>query len=209
MNRRHPTPPPLRVFPVTVGQQERSLRRRWLTASASSTSCASSPVSATWRYPRLSPRANRSVCTPSPLSPTTTSLHNKCSLRVPQRGTASVTTARMPRWPAGLSCLSCLYIYFIISPAIAYLVYSFFQFSFFSSNLAEGFVTLSVVAATTVESLGADSRNLGNNSLYSPTSSLTDAHNLGRGGNQAPTCLQPPLSGPFYVQYLKATQYAA
>jgi pumilio RNA-binding family len=68
---------------------------------------------------------------------------------------------------------------------------------------------MSVVAATTVASLGTDSRNLGNNSLYSLTSSLTDAHNLGRGGNQAPTCLQPPLSDPFYVQYLKATQYAA
>jgi pumilio RNA-binding family len=67
----------------------------------------------------------------------------------------------------------------------------------------------SAAAASAIAALGADSRNLGNNSLSSPTLSLTDAHNLGRGGNQAPTGLQSPLSDPFYVQYLKATQYAA
>ncbi|CAD6235962.1 unnamed protein product [Miscanthus lutarioriparius] len=45
----------------------------------------------------------------------------------------------------------------------------------------------SAAAASAIAALGADSRNLGNNSLSSPTLSLTDAHNLGRGGNQAPT----------------------
>ncbi|CAO2182369.1 unnamed protein product [Urochloa humidicola] len=67
----------------------------------------------------------------------------------------------------------------------------------------------SAAAASAIASLGADSRNLGNNILSPPTLSLTDVHNLGRGGNQAPTGLQSPLSDPFYVQYLKATQYAA
>ncbi|CAL4953704.1 unnamed protein product [Urochloa decumbens] len=66
----------------------------------------------------------------------------------------------------------------------------------------------SAAAASAIASLGADSRNLGNNILSSPMLSLTDVHNLGRGGNQAPTGLQSPLSDPFYVQYLKATQYA-
>jgi pumilio RNA-binding family len=66
-------------------------------------------------------------------------------------------------------------------------------------------------AASAIASLSADSRNLATNILASPTLSLTDVHNLGRGGNQAPTAagLQSPLSDPFYVQYLKATQYAA
>lgn len=67
----------------------------------------------------------------------------------------------------------------------------------------------SAAAASAIASLGADSRNLGNNILSSPTLSLTDVHNLGRAGNQAPAGLQSPLSDPFYVQYLKATQYAA
>jgi len=67
----------------------------------------------------------------------------------------------------------------------------------------------SAAAASAIASLGADSRNLGNSILSSPTLSLTDMHNLGRGGNQAPTGLQSPLSDPFYAQYLKATQYAA
>ncbi|CAO1946554.1 unnamed protein product [Urochloa humidicola] len=67
----------------------------------------------------------------------------------------------------------------------------------------------SAAAASAIASLGADSRTFGNNILSSPTLSLTDVHNLGRGGNQAPTGLQSPLSNPFYAQYLKATQYAA
>ncbi|KAG2592905.1 hypothetical protein PVAP13_5NG586100 [Panicum virgatum] len=67
----------------------------------------------------------------------------------------------------------------------------------------------SAAAASAIASLGADSRNLGNSILSSPTLSLTDMHNLGRGGNQVPTGLQSPLSDPFYAQYLKATQYAA
>ncbi|OEL35734.1 Pumilio-like protein 2 [Dichanthelium oligosanthes] len=67
----------------------------------------------------------------------------------------------------------------------------------------------SAAAASAIASLGVDSRNLGNNILSSPTLSLTDVHSLGLGGNQAPTGLQSPLSDPFYVQYLKSTQYAA
>jgi hypothetical protein len=105
MNRRHPTPPPLRVFHVTVDQQERTLHRHRPTASASSTSCASSPVSVTWRHPRPSPRANRSVHTRSPLSPTTASLHDKCSLCPPTPTANSLCNNRAyARWPT--CCLS-------------------------------------------------------------------------------------------------------
>ncbi|XP_062225846.1 pumilio homolog 2-like [Phragmites australis] len=67
----------------------------------------------------------------------------------------------------------------------------------------------SAAAVSGIASLGADSRNLGNNILSPPTLSLTDLHNLGRAGNQTTTGLQSLLSDPFYVQYLKATQYAA
>ncbi|BAS75190.1 Os01g0844800, partial [Oryza sativa Japonica Group] len=67
----------------------------------------------------------------------------------------------------------------------------------------------SAAAASAIASFGADSRNLGNNILSSPTLSLSDVHNLGRTGNQTATGLLSPLSDPFYVQYLKATQYAA
>ncbi|WVZ68218.1 hypothetical protein U9M48_017181 [Paspalum notatum var. saurae] len=67
----------------------------------------------------------------------------------------------------------------------------------------------SAAAASAIASLGADSRNLGNNILSSPTLSLNDVHGLGRAGNQAPTGLQSPVSDPFYVQYLKATQFGA
>lgn len=67
----------------------------------------------------------------------------------------------------------------------------------------------SAAAASAIASFGADSRNLGNNILSSPTLSLSDVHNLGRTGNQTATGLLSPLSDPFYVQYLKATQHAA
>ncbi|XP_062207416.1 pumilio homolog 1-like [Phragmites australis] len=67
----------------------------------------------------------------------------------------------------------------------------------------------SAAAVSAIASLGADSRNVGNNILSPPTLSLTDLHNLGRAGNQTATGLQSPLSDPFYVQYLKAGQYAA
>ncbi|KAJ1286189.1 hypothetical protein BS78_03G333800 [Paspalum vaginatum] len=67
----------------------------------------------------------------------------------------------------------------------------------------------SAAAASAIASLGTDSRSLGSNILSSPTLSLNDVHRLGRAGNQAPTGLQSPLSDPFYIQYLKATQLAA
>ncbi|XP_015698639.1 pumilio homolog 1-like isoform X2 [Oryza brachyantha] len=76
-----------------------------------------------------------------------------------------------------------------------------------SSNMPPLFEN--AAAASAIASLGSDSRNIGSNILSSPTLSLSDVQNLGRTGNQTATGLLSPLSDPFYVQYLKATQYAA
>ncbi|XP_073009776.1 pumilio homolog 2-like isoform X1 [Typha latifolia] len=67
----------------------------------------------------------------------------------------------------------------------------------------------SAAAASSIASLGMDSRTVGSN-IFSPQSlTVSDLQNLSRMGNQTAGALQTPLADPLYLQYLKAAEYTA